>query len=322
MTKEIGFALLIMGIVGCGPDLSQLPTIRMEIARGMPLGAVAESLEARQFITSASKFKLYARITGNAGAIQAGIYELPVGATNGQILRLLTSGQVASDRLSIPEGLMLSEVADAVESQLGVPAESIWAAAHDPSRIQALGIDAPNLEGYLYPSTHVIRAGASAGEIVDQMTNEFLARWRPSWDERARQLGLTRHEVVTLASIIEGEVGYKPDGPYISSVYHNRLRVGMRLQADPTVIYALGRRRRLFERDYLTRSPYNTYVVDGLPPAPIGQPSEASIEAALYPERTDFFYIVADTSGKHVFSRTYGEHLAAVRRIRVAQGRG
>jgi UPF0755 protein len=148
------------------------------------------------------------------------------------------------------------------------------------------------------------------------MTQEFQARWRPEWNHRLYALGLTRQEAVTLASIIEGEVRFAPDRPYVSSVYHNRLQRGMRLQADPTVIYALGRRRRLYEKDYQTRSPHNTYLIDGLPPTPIGQPSSASIEAALYPERTGFLYLVARPDGKHVFSRTLREHLRAVAEVR------
>jgi UPF0755 protein len=148
------------------------------------------------------------------------------------------------------------------------------------------------------------------------MVAEFEGRWRPEWDTRLVELGMTRHEAVILASIIEGEVRYGPDRKFVSSVYHNRLERGMRLQADPTVIYALGLRRRLFQRDYRTPSPYNTYLIDGLPPGPISQPSEASIEAALYPHDTDYLYFVARGDGKHIFSRTYDEHLAATRDVR------
>jgi UPF0755 protein len=148
------------------------------------------------------------------------------------------------------------------------------------------------------------------------MVAEFEDQWRPEWNARLEELGMSRDEIVTLASIIEGEARHSGDRPYVSSVYHNRLDRGMRLQADPTVIYALGRRRRLFERDYELSSRYNTYRIDGLPPHPIGQPSAASIEAALYPRRTNFLYFVAGEDGKHVFSRTYSDHLATIRAIR------
>jgi UPF0755 protein len=211
---------------------------------------------------------------------------------------------------------MLTELAQSVERQLGVPADSIHAAARTPLLLEAVRARGPTLEGYLYPSTYFVRVGATALEIVRQMVSEFESRWQASWDERLDELALTRDEVVTLASIIEGEARHPEDLKYVASVYHNRLRRGMRLQADPTVNYALGVRRRLFSRDYSVNSPYNTYQIDGLPPHPIGQPSSSSLEAALYPRQSDFYYFVADSAGRHVFSRTYGEHLQAIRRIR------
>jgi UPF0755 protein len=220
------------------------------------------------------------------------------------------------EALVVPEGLMLTEVAAAAHAQLGIDADSFMAAASDSALRRRMGARGPTLEGYLFPSTYMVRVGASAGEVIDQMLDEFDANWNPAWDARADSMGLTRDEVITLASIIEGEARHEEDRPYVSSVYHNRLRRGMRLQADPTVIYALGRRRRLFERDYQIRSPYNTYQIDGLPPSPIGQPSAASIEAALYPRTSDFLYFVAGPGGKHIFSRTYREHLETVRRVR------
>ena len=128
---------------------------------------------------------------------------------------------------------------------------------------------------------------------------------------------MTRHEIVTLASIIEAEVRYRPDRPYVSAVYHNRLKRGMALQADPTIIYAHGRRmRRVWEKQLQIRSPYNTYLNPGLPPGPITQPSDSSIIAALYPAPVGYLYFVAQPDGKHIFSATYNDHLAAIKRVR------
>jgi UPF0755 protein len=231
-------------------------------------------------------------------------------------VQTLVAGQAAQNRLVLPEGLMLAEIAQFVESQLQVPAESVLAAAHDTALARQVGAREPTLEGYLYPNTYYVGIGTTAREIVQQMVGEFEARWRPAWSRRLDTLGLTRDELVTLASIVEGEALHDADRFYVSSVYHNRLRRGMRLQADPTVIYALGRRRRLFLRDYETPSRYNTYLIDGLPPHAVGQPSAASLEAALYPRDSDFLYFVAGPGGKHIFSRTYREHQAAIRRIR------
>jgi UPF0755 protein len=280
------------------------------------LDQVTDSLAARGAITSPRWFRFYVRVTGNEAAIRAGTYDIPRGASAPTALRILTSGRAAAQRLVVPEGLMLSEVARLIERQLGIPADSVVQAARDPALLARFGIPATTAEGYLYPSTYLVPVGARAADVLRQMLNEFAARWQPAWDARLDSLGLSRHQIVTLASIIEGEVRYAPDRPYVSSVYHNRLRRGMRLQADPTVIYALGRRRRLYEKDYQTRSPHNTYLIDGLPPTPIGQPSAASIEAALYPARTDFLYLVARSDGKHIFSRTFREHLKAVAEAR------
>jgi len=149
------------------------------------------------------------------------------------------------------------------------------------------------------------------------MTREFTERWDPEWDARVAQLGMTRHQVVTLASIIEAEVRYRPDRPYVSAVYHNRLKRRMALQADPTINYAYGRRlRRVWEKNLQIRSPYNTYLHPGLPPGPISQPSDSSTYAALNPAPVGFIYFVAQPDGKHVFSETYADHLAAIRRAR------
>jgi UPF0755 protein len=234
----------------------------------------------------------------------------------GSVLQALSSGRETLVPLVVPEGLMLSEVAAQVQVQAGISVDQFMVASSDSATIARLGIAAETLEGYLYPSTYHVRIGVTAREVVEQMVREFEQRWRPEWDSRLGQLGLSRHDLVTLASIVEGEVRYGPDRGYVSSVYHNRLRRGMRLQADPTVIYALGTRRRLYQRDYQFPSPYNTYLIDGLPPGPIGQPSERSMEAALYPLSTNFLYFVARPDGRHVFSRTHREHLAATREVR------
>jgi len=305
-----------VSLIACGRENQADTTMRVTIPRGATLTAVAETLSARGIIQSPNLFRLYAKVTGRERQIQAGTYDFQTGLSLGEALATLVSGTEALEHLAIPEGLMLFEVAERVNRQIGLPAESFLAASRDSLLMASLGAEAQTLEGYLYPSTYYVRVGATALEVVEQMVREFEARWRPEWNARLAELRLSRHEVITLASIIEGEVHFLPDGKYVSSVYHNRLARGMRLQADPTVIYALGRRRRLYQRDYQTASPYNTYLIDGLPPGPIGQPSESSIEAALYPVRTNFLYFVARPDGKHVFSRTYREHLTAVAEVR------
>jgi len=308
--------LLVLALAaGCG-TAGPTPTVRVTIPRGATLDQVADSLAARGAIASPRWFRLYTRLTRSETAIRAGTYDIPRSASALAALRILTRGRPAEQRLVIPEGLMLSEVARLIETQLAIPAESVLRAARDPALLARFDIPAATAEGYLYPSTYFVPVGARAADVVRQMLEEFASRWRPSWNARLDTLGLTRHQIVTLASIIEGEVRYGPDRPYVASVYHNRLARGMRLQADPTVIYALGRRRRLYEKDYRIPSTHNTYLIAGLPPTPIGQPSTASIEAALYPARTNFLYLVAGPDGKHIFSTTLREHLRAVAQAR------
>ena len=315
MKRRAWAGLAVALAAGCGTPAAA-PTVRVTIPRSATLDQVTDSLVARGAITSPRWFRFYARLMGKEAAIRAGTYDVPRGASAPTALRILTIGRPAEQRLVVPEGLMLSEVARLIERQLGIPAESVIRTARDPALLARFGIPATTAEGYLYPSTYLVPVGAGAADVVRQMLNEFASRWQPAWDSRLDSLGLSRHQIVTLASIIEGEVRYPPDRPYVSSVYHNRLRRGMRLQADPTVIYALGRRRRLYEKDYQTRSAHNTYLIDGLPPTPIGQPSAASIEAALYPARTNFLYLVARPDGKHIFSRNLREHLKAVAEAR------
>jgi UPF0755 protein len=202
---------------------------------------------------------------------------------------------------------------------LRIPRDSFFAAVRDTTLQRELGIrvNPAGVEGYMYPTTYTVPVGIKARDLVRVMTHEFIERWPPEWDGRLAQLGMTRHEVVTLASIIEAEVRYRPDRPYVSAVYHNRLRRRMALQADPTINYAYGRRlRRVWEKNLQIRSPYNTYLHPGLPPGPISQPSDSSLYAALDPAPAGFIYFVAQPDGKHVFSETYADHLAAIRRAR------
>lgn len=314
MTARRMLALVCLA-VGCAAS-EPGETVRVTIPEGASVSAIGEILEGAGVVSSARRFALTTSITGRDRSLQAGVYDLHRDSRIRDVIETLSEGQVAQQRLVVPEGLTVVEIAELVERDLEVPADSFRAAARDPELIDRLGIPEPTLEGFLYPSTYLVRIGAPADEIVAQMVAEFERRWKPSWTSRAAELELSRYEVIILASIIEGEVRDGEDRAYVSSVYHNRLERGMRLQADPTVIYALGERRRLFERDYRIRSEYNTYLIDGLPPTPIGQPSEPSIEAALYPAKTDFLFFVAGPDGKHVFSRTLREHVNTIRRLR------
>jgi UPF0755 protein len=218
--------------------------------------------------------------------------------------------------LVIPPGVTLREAAPIIESQFGLANRQFWAAATDASLRRRLKTRGQTIEGYLFPGTYLLRAGETATGVLTAATEALQRFWTDERRQRLDALGFARDEIMTLASIVEGEVRFDFERPIVSSVYHNRLAAGMRLQADPTVIYALGERRRLFNRDYDIDSPFNTYLIDGLPPHPINQPSAASIDAALYPDSTDYLFFVAAPDGTHHFSSSYADHIKAIRDLR------
>ncbi len=314
--RSLGVLAAVLSMACSKPQATGEDPVRVTVPRGASVWTVADSLFSRGVVDSPRWFRMYTKLVGYERAIQAGVYDLPRGASVRRVLHDLVAGRTAQDRLVVPEGLMLHEVAELVEAQLGIPAESFLAAARDSALVSRVQAREPTLEGYLYPNTYNVSIGATALDVVKQMVAQFEERWQPEWNRRLDTLQMTRDEVVTLASIIEGEAQHPSDLRYVSSVYHNRLARKMRLDADPTIIYSLGKRRRLFIRDYQIQSRYNTYIIDGLPPHPITQPSAATIEAALYPNPSDFLFFVAGPGGRHVFSRTYREHLETTRQIR------
>ena len=294
---------------------------RITIPAGDGFGQVTDTLVSRGIVRSRFWFKLIAKIRGLDRSVRAGIYEIAPGESPWQVLSLLQRGRIASVRFTVPEGLSLLETAALAERDLGVPRDSFLAAVRDPDEAARARLVVPTLEGFLLPETYQVPVGSSARDVVRIMAKAFAAAWKPAWDARLDTLGVTRQEIVTLASIIEGEARVDAERKIISGVYHNRLRIGMALQADPTVQYALevktGKPKpRLYQKDYDTPSPYNTYLHPGLPPGPIDSPGLSSLEAALYPADVPFFYFVARPDGHHVFSRTYDQHLRAVARAR------
>jgi UPF0755 protein len=291
-------------------------TVEVTIPPGATWRATLDTLTSRGVVRSRLLFDIAGRLRDVPANLKTGTYEMRPGERYGVIFETLTTGRGREVRLVIPEGLMLAETADVVEGSLGIPRDSFLAAAQDPALLAEHGITASSLEGYLYPETYHLPEGIDARRLVRLLVEEFTAQWDSEWTARLDTLGFTRHEAVTLASIIEGEVRHAGDRPFVSAVYHNRMQIGWRLQADPTVIYALGTRRRLFERDYQIEHPYNTYRIPRLPPGPIGSPGRASIEAALYPGDAPYLFFVAQPDGKHIFSRTLAEHSRARARVR------
>ena len=185
--------------------------------------------------------------------------------------------------------------------------------AHDPNFCTSLGIDSDNLEGYLFPDTYFFEKGMPPETILATMVTRFQKVFVPAWKNRARQRGLSVHQVVTLASIIEKETGTPDERALISSVFHNRLKRNMRLQSDPTVIYGISNfNGNLTRKDLKTPSPYNTYIIKGLPPGPIANPGRLAMEAALFPVNSKFYFFVSKNDTTHHFSATLKEHNRAV----------
>jgi UPF0755 protein len=310
-------ALLLL--LACGSNTSDE---RVTVPAGTSFAAVTDSLVAHGVVSNRLWFKLLARVRGADRSVRAGVYEFEPGVSAWKVLNILASGAEVATRFTVPEGLTIPEVAALAQDKLGLPSGSVIAAAQDSAAASAvLGFPAKSFEGFLRPETYSLRYGTTAPELVQVMAQGFISAWKPEWDARLESLRWTRAQAVTFASIVEGEARADDERETIAGVYHNRLRIGMALQADPTVQYAIflatGKRKpRLFTRDYQFRSPYNTYLHPGLPPGPVNSPSLRSIEASLHPAKVPYLYFVAGPDGRHVFSRTYDEHLRAIARVR------
>jgi len=281
---------------------------------------IAGTLEDEQIIISARSLVMAARLTFTDHAIQAGRFHFPGGQNNIDVLRTLTNGSTASEFVTIPEGLRAHEIAGIVSREAEVDSAAFMALVSDSTFISQIvppdeqGYLPENLAGYLLPETYNIYYQMPAEVVVRLMVEQFLALWDAELAGNASETGFTRHEVITFASIIEREAATADERPLISAVFHNRLDRGMRLESCATVLYALGRyKRRLYEKDLAVDSPYNTYLIRGLPPGPIASAGAASLRAAVNPADSDFLYFVARGDGTHTFSRTYAEHLRAKR---------
>ncbi len=312
---------IVLALAGCAGPSPTAPRVRIVVPAGANFHQVTDTLVAHDLVSHPLWFRILAKVRGVQRSTQAGTYELPQGQSAWALLTALRDGRVALRRFTSPEGLTLPEVAAEAVRQLGLPADSFLAAARDTGLIRSLGIDGKDLEGYLLPETYTIPVTTTARELVKLMAEQFVASWDPAWGLELTDRRLDRRQVIILASIVEGEARVDAERPIIAAVYDNRIRLGMPLQADPTVQYAYmlkhgHRRKRLYLKDYTIRSPYNTYLISGLPPGPVNSPGLASIRAAVFPASVPYLYFVADTGGHHVFTSTYGEHLRAIRRIR------
>lgn len=278
-------------------------------------------MSAAGVIQSPFAFRVYARARGLDRQIQAGTYLLRRGTGWSDLLGAMNGGTGIINRITIPEGFTIAQITPVLERALGTPSDSVDAAVRD-SALRAQASDpAETLEGYLFPDTYVFAPGTTARQAVSEMVKRFEREWKPEYDAQAAALGHSRHEIVTMASIVEKEARVPSERPVIAAVYYNRLKDGMLLQADPTIQYALGRHKeRVMYRDLTIDSPYNTYLHAGLPPGPIASPGGASLRAALAPANVPYLYFVAAPDGHHEFRTSLAEHEQAKRQIKAERG--
>jgi len=293
------------------------------IEHGESLRAIASELQRAGLLHSPVGFLVLARLMNLDRHVKAGQYSFRAGVTVPALLRALDRGMFGLDLLTIPEGLTVREVSALLAPRLGVRPAVLDSLASDPALLDSLGVSAPSLEGYLAPDSYEWLPGTApevALRALVERTRERLQKATAGVD--SLPLGLDAHQILTLASIVESEAQSAVERPRIARVYLNRLAANMRLQADPTVGYALGRnpRTRLVLRDLRYESDYNTYLHDGLPPGPISSPGLASIEAVVHasPGVRDL-YFVARGDGHHLFAATYEQHLANIQVARALQ---
>jgi len=286
----------------------------VEVAPGTPLNMVSTDLADRGLIKNARAFQVLAMLKRVQNQVQVGEFELSAKMTAGEILSELTRGRSIQYAVTIPEGHRISEIAAVLEEKGLAGRESFISLTRDPEVIASYGLDAPGLEGYLFPDTYHFSKFTTERTILNVMVATFKERvMLPEVLERAQALNLSLHQAVTLASLIEKETGVAEERPLISSVFHNRLAINMKLQTDPTVIYALENfDGNLRKKDLFIDSPYNTYLYPGLPPGPIANPGLESILAALSPAKTDYLFFVSRQDGSHQFSTNLPDHNRAV----------
>jgi UPF0755 protein len=307
-------ALLVL-VVACGAPSG--PEVRLTIRKGSSFREAAESLAAHGVVGSPRVFATYAKLRRLDRSLRFGTYVIRRKMSWEQTLDALRTGRGIVHTVTIPEGFTIAEIAPLLVDALGVPMDSVDAAVRDTALLHRLDVPTRTLEGYLFPDTYVFADGTTARQAVTTMVEQFEQIWKPDWNERLKEIAMSRNDVVTLASIVEKEVARGEERPVVAAVYMNRLKVGMNLQADPTVSYALGRRPgRVLFKDLRVKSPYNTYQVLGLPPGPIASPGAASLQAALFPAKVPYRFFVAAPDGHHEFRRTYKEHLAAIEMVR------
>lgn len=287
-----------------------------EISKGTNLRQIAHQLENAGVIRSENLFLVSVFLDGSQSRLRAGEYEFEKGIKQSEVIYKLVNGKVRLRKVTIPEGKNIYEISAILDDSEITDSDKFVQLAFDSSYASSkIGEEVSSLEGYLFPDTYFFPKGESVEDIIDLMVSRFKNTYQ-SLVGNYKTNRLTDHEIITLASMIEKETGFDSERKLISAVFHNRLRKGMRMECDPTVIYGIGPDfdGNIRKKDINTLTPYNTYRVSGLPPGPIANPGKNSIEAALNPSDVDYLFFVSKGDGRHVFSEDYKEHIRAVNR--------
>jgi peptidoglycan lytic transglycosylase G len=293
----------------------------VDIPQGAGTRAIGERLVAAGVVRDRVTYRAALWLSGNARHLKAGEYRFDHPMSPRDVLGKIARGEVDLVSITFPEGLTIADMAHLYESHGFGPAADFKAATKDVSAIRELDPLATDLEGYLFPETYALPRRAHASDLVHAMTDRFQKVLTPEVRAESAGRGLTVRQLVTLASIVEKETARPEERPIVAAVYSNRLRLGMGLQCDPTVIYALQRAGRydgnIRRDDLMFDSPYNTYRYAGLPPGPIAAPGKGSLEAAANPAENDFLYFVSRNDGSHEFARTLSEHNRNVQKFQI-----
>ena len=310
------FAIFSICVVLFYPQNNKHNHASVSIKPGFTLNKISDVLHKKNIINNKRMFELAALVMGKEKELPIGTFHLINTRTNYEIINQLVNESPEVIKVRILEGWNSSQIAGYLSDVMGFDRTEIINLVKNKEFILKNDLDVSSLEGYFFPDTYLFFKGETPSNVLSHLVKQHKMFWNKTYEIRAKQINLSKHEVVTLASIIEGEAIYNNERPKISAVYHNRLNINMKLQADPTIQYIIdGPPRRLLNKDLKINSPYNTYLNRGLPPGPINSPGKHSLLAALFPEENDFLFFVARGDGYHTFSTNKRDHDKAKRKF-------
>ena len=322
--RGVALAVLVAALLSAFLLFDTHPTGSWEgklvlVPKGSPLPEVVGILREGGVLPHPLAFRALVLLTFSGRRLHYGEYAFPTPPSDFEAWRRLVRGDVIKYEVTVPPGANLYDVAGLLEEKKLATAEAFLATAASPAVLQRLEIPGESAEGYLFPDSYIFVKPVTPEEILEFMVRQFRRKVPPDAEKRAKEAGLSLHQVVTIASIIEKETGVEEEKPIVSAVIRRRLALGMPLQMDPTVIYGVKRfDGTVTRKDLRTEGPYNTYLNQGLPPGPIANPGTAALAAALNPSKEEYLYFVSRNDGSHTFSRTLPEHNRAVERFRRA----